>query len=67
MQALLPTDANILFNAHYLHRLPESMQNALAGKGELPPHELAKAPPLLPHPQMMASVPVHLVTPLLPS
>jgi hypothetical protein len=43
MQALLPADANILFNAHYLRRLPESMQNALAGKGELPPCELAEA------------------------
>jgi len=43
MQALLPADANILFNAHYHRRLPESMQNALVGKGELPPRELAEA------------------------
>jgi hypothetical protein len=48
MQALLPADANILFNAHFLRRLPESMQNALVGKGELPPRELAEAAALLP-------------------
>ncbi len=64
MQALLPEDTNILFNAHYLRRLPESMQNALASKGELPPHELAEAAILLPRPQLAASVPVHLSTPL---
>jgi hypothetical protein len=64
MQALLPADANILFNAHYLRRLPESMQNALVGKGELPPCELAEAAALLPHPQMAAAVPAHLSVPL---
>ncbi len=37
MQALLPADANTLFNAHFLRCLPESMQNALVGKGEPPP------------------------------
>jgi hypothetical protein len=67
MQALLPADANILFNAHYLCRLPESMQNALVGKGELPPRELAEAVALLPHPQMAAAVPAHLSVPLPPS
>ncbi len=60
MQALLPADANILFNAHYIRRLPESMQNALVGKGELPPRELAEAAALLPHPQLAAAVPAHL-------
>jgi hypothetical protein len=48
MQALLPEDANILFKAHYHCQLPESMQNALAGKGELIPRELAEAVTLLP-------------------
>jgi len=52
---------------HYLRRLPKSMQNALAGKGELPPHELAEAAGLLPRPQLAASDPVHLSTPLPPS
>jgi hypothetical protein len=64
MQALLPADANILFNAHYLRRLPESIQNALAGKGELPPREFAEAAALLPHTQMAAC---HLSIPLPPS
>ena len=57
MQALLPADANTLFNAHFLRRLPESMQNALVGKGELPPRELAEAAALLPHPALAAAVP----------
>jgi hypothetical protein len=64
MQALLPADANILFNAHYIRRLPESLQNALVGKGELPPRELAEAAALLPHPQLAAAVPAHLAVPL---
>jgi hypothetical protein len=64
MQALLPADADILFNAHFLRRLPESMQNALVGKGELPPRELAKAAALLPHPALAAAVPVHQTVPL---
>jgi hypothetical protein len=67
MQALLPADANILFNAHFLRRLPESMQNALVGKGELPPRELAEAAALLPHPALAAAVPVHQTVPLPPS
>jgi hypothetical protein len=67
MQALLPADANILFNAHYLRRLPESMQNALVSKGELPPRELAEAAALLPHPQLAAAVPAHQAIPLPPS
>ena len=67
MQALLPADANILFNAHYLRRLPESMQSALVGKGELPPRELAEAAALLPHPALEAAIPVHQTVPLPPS
>jgi hypothetical protein len=67
MQALLPADANILFNAHFLRRLPESMQNALVGKGELPPRELAEAAALLPHPALAAAVPVHQTVLLPPS
>jgi hypothetical protein len=67
MQALLPADANTLFNAHFLRRLPESMQNALVGKGELPPRELAEAAALLPHPALAAAVPVHQIVPLPPS
>jgi hypothetical protein len=67
MQALLPADANILFNAHFLRRLPESMQSALVGKGELPPRELAEAAALLPHPALAAAVPVHQTVPLPPS
>jgi hypothetical protein len=67
MQALLPADANVLFNAHYLRRLPESMQNALVGKGELPARELAEAAALLPHPALAAAVPVHQTVPLPPS
>jgi hypothetical protein len=67
MQALLPADANILFNAHYLRRLPESMQNALVSKGELPPRELAEAAAHLPHPQMAAYGPAHLSVLLPPS
>jgi hypothetical protein len=67
MQALLPEDANILFNAHYLRRLPESMQKALAGKDELPPHEVSEAAAFLPRPQLATSVPTHLSTPLPPS
>jgi hypothetical protein len=55
MQALLPADANILFNAH------------LVGKGELPPRELAEAAALLPHPALAAAVPVHQTVPLPPS
>jgi hypothetical protein len=66
MQALLRADANILFNAHHLRRLPESVQNALAGKGELSPFELAEAATLLPHTQMAAAVPAHLSIPLQP-
>jgi hypothetical protein len=66
MQALLPTDANILFNAHFLRRLPEFMQSALVGKGELPPRELAEAAALLPHPALAAAVPVHQTVPLPP-
>jgi hypothetical protein len=46
-QALLPRDANILFNALYLRRLPESMRSALADRGDLPPAELAAAADLL--------------------
>ncbi len=64
MQALLPADANILFNAHFLRRLPESMQSALVGKGELPPRELAEAAALLPRPALAAAVPVHQTMPL---
>ena len=45
MQALLPADANTLFNAHFLRRLPESMQNALAGKGELKPTPFCRIRP----------------------
>ncbi len=67
MQALLPADANTLFNAHFLRRLLESMQNALVGKGELPPRELAEAAALLPHPALAAAVPVHQTVPLPPS
>ncbi len=67
MQALLPADANILFNAHFLHRLPESMQSVLVGKGELPPRELAEATALLPHLALAAAVPVHQTVPLPPS
>ncbi len=67
MQALLPADANTLFNAHFLRRLPESMQNALVGKGELPPRELAEAAALLPHPALAAAVLVHQTVPLPPS
>jgi len=67
MQALLPADANILFNAHFLRRLPESMQSALVGKGELPPRELAEAAALLPHPALAAAVPAHQTVPLPPS
>jgi hypothetical protein len=61
MQALLPEDANILLNAHYLCRLPESTQNALAGKGELPLHELAEAATLLPRPRLASQ---HISLPL---
>jgi hypothetical protein len=67
MQALLPAETNILFNAHFLRRLPESMQSALVGKGELPPRELAEAATLLPHPALAAAVPVHQTVPLPPS
>jgi hypothetical protein len=66
MQALLPADATTLFNAHFLRRLPESMQNALFGKGELPPRELTEAAALLPHPALAAAVPVHQTVPLPP-
>jgi hypothetical protein len=47
MQALLPRDANILFNAMFLRRLPETMRMALAGRGELLPRDLAAAADLL--------------------
>jgi hypothetical protein len=67
MQALLPADANILFNAHFLRRLLESKQSALVSKGELPPRELAEAAALLPHPALAAAVPVHQTVPLPPS
>ena len=71
MQALLPQDANILFNALYLRRLPDAWQHSLAGRGELPPHELAAAAATLPRQPsaaMAAAVqPAHLLAPLPPS
>jgi hypothetical protein len=47
MQSLLPRDANILFNAIFLRRLPESIRLALVDKGEILPGELAAAADLL--------------------
>jgi len=71
MQALLPQDANILFNALYLRRLPDSWQHSLAGRGELPPHELAAAAATLPRQSTAvaaaATQPAHLSAPLPPS
>jgi hypothetical protein len=47
MQALLPRDANLLFNAMFLRCLPEPMRSTLADRGELPPGDLAAAADLL--------------------
>jgi hypothetical protein len=47
MQALLPRDANVLFNALFLRCLPEPMRSTLADRDELPPGELAAATDLL--------------------
>jgi hypothetical protein len=49
MQALLPKDANILFNAIYLRRLPDYMRIALTDRGELLPGDLPAAADLLQH------------------
>jgi hypothetical protein len=49
MQALLPRDANILFNALFLRRLPDFMHVALTDHGELLPGDLAAAADLLQH------------------
>jgi hypothetical protein len=49
MQSLLPRDANVLFNAMFLRRLPEAMRTALADRGEALPGELAAAADLLLH------------------
>ncbi len=34
MQSLLPRDANVLFNAMFLRRLPEAMRTALVDRGD---------------------------------
>jgi hypothetical protein len=49
MQSLLPRDANILFNALFLRRLPDFMRIALTDRGELLPGDLAAAADLLQH------------------
>jgi hypothetical protein len=47
MLSLLPRDVNILFNAMFLRRLPETMLTTLADRGELLLGELAAAADLL--------------------
>ncbi len=49
MQSLLPRDANILFNALFVRRLPDFMRIALTDRGELLPGDLAAAADLLQH------------------
>jgi hypothetical protein len=49
LQSLLPRDANVLFNAIFLHCLPERMRLALVNKCELLPVDLAAASDLLQH------------------
>lgn len=64
MQSLLPRDANVLFNAMFLRRLPEAMRTALADRGEVLPGELAAAADLLLH---TAPLPVAALAPAVPA
>ncbi len=64
MQSLLPQDANVLFNAMFLRRLPEAMCTALADRGEMLPSELAAAADLLQH---TAPLPVAALAPAVPA
>jgi hypothetical protein len=64
MQSLLPRDANVLFNAMFLCRLPEAMRTALADRGEVLPGELAAAADLLLH---TAPLPVAALAPAVPA
>jgi hypothetical protein len=67
MHSLLPQDANVLFNAIYLHCLPESMRAALADRGELLPGDLAAAADLLHHSTRPSAATIAAATPLPPS
>jgi hypothetical protein len=49
MQALRPEDANVLFHAIFLRRLPEAIRNALIDRRKIEPRELAAAADLLLH------------------
>jgi hypothetical protein len=58
MQALLPRDANILFNVLYLRRLPESMHSALTDRGDLPLGSLPLLPTSFSRPRLLLQSPL---------
>ncbi len=64
MQSLLPRDANILFNAIFLCRLPERIRLALVDKGEILPGDLALAADLLQHSDVTLAASITLAPPI---
>jgi hypothetical protein len=66
MRSLIPTDADVLFNALFLRTLPPHISTALADRAELPSAELAAAAAQMQH-TVTAQAAVAAATPLPPS